>query len=125
MNNKLTLFIMLGLGALVLGLVGLGLLGREALAQVERAPRALVSAGGPALNQQTQVSSEHFGLNWNVGASGGNSMSSAHFGLASTTGQAAIGNSSSANFAHRAGFWQEFLHRILLPFIAKNVENTP
>ena len=120
--NKLTLFVMLGLGALVLGLVGqMALLGREALAQREQAPRARVSDDGLALNQQPQMGSEHFGLDWNVVASGGNTMSSAHFGLASTTGQTVIGNSGNANFAHRAGFWQARLYRIFLPLVARNM----
>ncbi|MCP4420945.1 MAG: hypothetical protein GY805_30410 [Chloroflexi bacterium] len=119
--NKLTLFVMLGLGAMALGLVGRGWLGRKALAQGEKEPLALASDNSLALNQQTQMGSEHFGLDWNVVASGGNTMSSAHFGLASTTGQTTIGNSSSANFAHRAGFWQTLLHRIFLPYIAKNM----
>ena len=114
MNNKLTLFMMLGI-------VGLGWLGREALAQGEKAPLAFVSDDGLALNQQTQVGSEHFGLDWNVVASGGNTSSSAHFGLASTTGQTVIGNSNSANFAHRAGFWQARLYRVFLPFIVRNM----
>ncbi len=119
--NKLTRLVMLGLGALVLGLGGLGLLGREALSQGEQAPLARVSDGGLALNQQTQMGSEHFGLGWNVVASGGNTMSSAHFGLASTTGQTVIGNSSSANFAHRAGFWQARLYRVFLPFVTRDM----
>ena len=120
--NKLTLFVILGLGALVLGLVGqMALLGREALAQGGQAPRSRVFADGPALNPQAQMGSEHFGLDWNVVASGGNTSSSAHFGLASTTGQTVIGNSSSANFAHRAGFWQARLYRVFLPLIVRNM----
>ena len=64
-----------------------------------------------------QMESEHFALRWNVAASGGGEIVSANYQLSSTIGQPVIGNSSSTSFKHRAGYWQEWIFRIFLPFI--------
>jgi len=111
--NKLTLFAMLGLGALALGLVALGLLGRAALAQQTHTQPDPGAFGA-------WMSSDHFALNWNVAAAGGGVISSDHFRVHSTLGQPVVGNSSSASFAHHAGYWQEFIYRIFLPLLLKN-----
>jgi hypothetical protein len=112
--NQRVLLTVLGLGALILGVLALATAGRVALAQGDSPPDGDVGISG------APISSAHFALNWNVSAPGGSSMTSTHFRLSSTAGQSVVGRSTSTHFGHRAGFWQEFIYRIWLPLILKN-----
>lgn len=77
----------------------------------------------PAVTQiefnAVQMESDHFALYWNVAASGGGRLTSANYQLSSTIGQPVIGNFSSPSFTHRAGYWQEWVYRVFLPFILR------
>lgn len=60
------------------------------------------------------------GLNWQVVASGGQTMSSLSYTLLSTTGQPVTGAASGGGYSMLSGYWygfQEFVRTILLPFI--------
>jgi hypothetical protein len=67
-----------------------------------------------------QMGSDSYGLEWNVTASGGSSITSSSYRLSSTIGQPAAANFASPSFEHRAGYWQEWIYRLLLPIILRN-----
>jgi hypothetical protein len=114
--NRRTIVIALGLVALV---AALGYLDSRALIQEAQALDGGVPGSGLGTGQ-VRMGSEHFSLNWNVLAHGGNTMRSSHFRLSSTLGQAVIGRSDSAHFGHRAGYWQNFPYRVYLPVVLRD-----
>jgi hypothetical protein len=65
------------------------------------------------------MESESYGLEWNVTASGGSSITSSSYRLSSTIGQPVTGDFNSPSFEHRAGYWQEWLYRLLMPVIIR------
>ena len=111
--KKRILLMALGVVGLVAALAGFGYLDSQALAQEPVAVDVL--SLGPNMD------SDHFGLNWNVRASGGSTMSSSHFRLSSTVGQTAVVASASTHFIQRAGYWQSFLteYGIYLPVVVR------
>ncbi len=103
------------LAGVVIGLLALILLGgQNALAQ-EPPPAPGVVSLAP------DMSSAHFGLNWNVSASGGGTIQSTHFIVSSTIGQPAVGTISSASYEVCTGYWcwLEQIARIFLPLVIR------
>jgi hypothetical protein len=106
---------------LVVLLVGFGSLtfpDKHGLALEAQALNSSTESGSEATDQMRMVS-DHFSLNWDVLANGGNTMGSSHFRLSSTLGQPAIGNASSPHFELRAGYWQNFFYRVYLPLVLR------
>ena len=66
----------------------------------------------------------HYGLTWNVSASGGGSSQSAHYALSGTGGQGLAGASASSHYRLGGGFWYGFgiparpEYRLHLPWVA-------
>ena len=87
--------------------------------QGQRAAAQTAAPEAPASIYQTQLSSTHYALNWNVAASGGGTISSTSYQLSSTIGQPTTSVSSGASYEVRSGFWQEFIYKLFLPLIQK------
>jgi len=106
------------LAGLLLALSSVALLVGPGLAQVEP-PGPGLQPGEELADQQVQIGSAHFRIDWSVMASGGSRIGSAHYGLASTIGQPATGRKDSTHFNGCTGFWcfTNFLRRLLLPLI--------
>jgi hypothetical protein len=67
-----------------------------------------------------QMGSDSYSLEWNVAASGGGRITSSSYRLSSTIGQPVTGNFSSPSYTHRAGYWQEWIYRLLLPIVRRD-----
>lgn len=104
----------LGLPTLLLAGLLVGLL---AVSQSWAAPRQ-TNLPISAFNT-VRMESDSFGLHWHVYASGGEPVASTNYQLHSTLGQPVTGNMDSPSFTHRAGYWQEWLYRLFLPFLEK------
>jgi hypothetical protein len=102
------------LAGVVISLLALAILGGQALAQ-EAPP------GPDAVITGQSMSSDHYGLNWNVVGTGGGVISSAHFTVNSTIGQAAVGIASSDHYEACIGYWCWLgrLADIFLPLLMK------
>lgn len=103
------------LAGIVVGLVALGLLGGQALAQ-EPPPMSNAIISG------TNMGSPHFGLDWNVVGTGGGTISSPHFKVSSTIGQPTVGTVTSPHFEVCTGYWcwLDRIASIFLPLVMKN-----
>ena len=84
---------------------------------------AVVQAQKPAEVDKVlgiQMSSDSFGVTWDVVGSGGGQIASAHFRVRSTIGQPATGWKQSTSFKEHTGYWQPFTYRVYLPLVVKN-----
>lgn len=94
-------------------------LGSSVLVAGARSPAAAAPAASQIAFDSTRMASDNFALDWNVAASGGGRASSDSFRLSSTIGQPVIGEFTGSHFNLRAGFWQEWVHRVLLPVLQR------
>lgn len=84
-----------------------------------QASRNAVNKDLPASFVNSEMSSTHFSIDWDVIGSGGGVTSSTHFIVHSTMGQNGLGTTSSTHFKNYPGFWQNFVLKVFLPLITR------
>jgi hypothetical protein len=108
-TQKSVLWVLVGF---VVGLVALGILGGQALAE-ESTPLT------KGIYSSANMGSAHYDLDWNVVGTGGGTISSPQFTVSSTIGQPTIGSMTSSHFEVYTGYWCwfDYIASVFLPIL--------